>query len=130
MFSWLIDLSKQAVDVEAIWLVVLSAGTRSGRTWAALVSAFRYSHGDFTFELDPDVGRTGETVLLRYRNDKLNRMETRPATVISRAERAGELSSVRVLVDECACGAADCEAAVCYEAGRFVRREPEWRAAA
>ena len=81
MFSWLVDLSKQTVDVESIWVVVLSAGSRSGRTWAALVSALRYSEGDFTFELDPDVGRTGETVLLRFRNNELNRMETRPAHI-------------------------------------------------
>src|ERR1051325_11873388 len=99
MFSWLVDLSKQTVDVESVWVVVLSAGSRSGRTWAALVTALRYAEGDFTFELDPDVGQTGETVLLRFRNNELNRMETRPATVIARAERAGELSSVRVLVD-------------------------------
>lgn len=50
MYRGLIDLSKEPVDSEAMWLVVASAGLDR---WAALVSALAYSAGEFAFEFDP-----------------------------------------------------------------------------
>ena len=126
MFSWLIDLSKEPVDVDAMWLVVSSVGSE----WAALVSALAFSSTEFAFEFDPHLASVSGSVLVRFRNNDLNRMQTLPASVVARIDPPNELSRVQVVVDECACGAADCDTAACYEAGRFVRRAPVWRAAA
>src|ERR1041384_2479297 len=124
MFSWLENLSNQSVDADAIWLVV-SSGREEG--WTSLVSALAYPTGEFAFEFDNRLGRLRDSVLLRFRNSELNCMQTVPATVISRStDRTEDLSRVRVIVDKCDCGASDCEAAVCYEAGRFVRHGQEW----
>src|SRR5215831_15148764 len=127
MFSWLTDLSKDPVDVESIWLVVSSTGAGQ---WAALVSALAYSKSEFAFEFDSQLVSGCDSVLLRFRNNELHRMQTVPASVIARINRPNDLTAVQVLVDECDCGAADCETATCYTAGRFVRRAPVWRAAA
>ena len=121
------------MDPDALWLVV------SGQTypnnqhsaWAALVSALSYpDFGEFTFEFDPSVGHLGDSILLRYRDNDLNRMITVPATIISRADDPNELSTVRVLVDNCCCGAESCQTATCFEAGTFVSQRNLLRAAA
>ena len=131
MFSWLSDLSKSAAEPDAMWAVISSPRAEFGNSWAALVSALAcQATGDFAFEFDSRVGRLGNSVLVRYRDSDLNRMVTKPATVIARVDPPGELSFVRVLIDECDCGAADCEVMACYGAGRFVRRRADLRVAA
>lgn len=72
----------------------------------------------------------GDSLVVRYRDQKLDRMVTKPATVIVRVDPPGQLSRLRVLIDECECGAADCEASTCLEAGRFVKRRFRLRAVA
>lgn len=133
MFSRLIDLSKDTVEPEALWLVI------SGQTypqnnqsaWAALVSAISYPEiGQFTFDFDPLVARLGDSIVLRYRDDDLNRMVTLPATIISRADAPHELSQVRVLIEKCCCGASSCQTATCFEAGTFVSPRHQFREAA
>ena len=132
MFSWVTNLSTNPMDAEAMWAVISSARPNQIREgWAALVSAMVCpATGEFAFEFDSRLGRLGDSILIRFRSTDLQRMVTRPATVIARVDPPGELSQVRALVDECACGAADCEATVCFEAGRFIRRRHELRAAA
>src|SRR3954470_2281821 len=131
MFSWLTDISNGTVDAEAMWVVISSPSREKSRSaWAALVDALHCpSTGEFTFEIDAQIGRLDDSFLVRYRNNNLQRMDTRPARVILRVDSPGELSQVRVRVDECDCGADDCEASACYELGRFIRRT-ELRAAA
>ncbi len=133
MFSRLIDLPTNPVEPDALWLVI------SGQTypnnnqsaWAALVSALSYpDFGEFTFEFDSRVAHLGDSILLRYRDNDLNRMVTVPATIISRADDPNELSHVRVLVDKCCCGAANCQTATCFEAGTFISQQNLLRAAA
>jgi hypothetical protein len=131
MFSWLTDISRDGVHPEAIWAVIGSA--RAGRvsqSWAALVSAVTWPvTGDFAFESDARLG-VGDSLLVRYHDQKLDRMVTKPATVIVRVDPPGQLSRLRVLIDECECGAVDCEASTCFEAGRFVKRRAPLRALA
>lgn len=131
MFSWVTNLSTAPIDGEAVWAVILSARpNRLGERWAALVSATVCpATGEFAFEFDSRLGRLGDSLLIRYRSMDLQRMVTRPATVIARVDPPGELSHVRALIDECGCAAEGCEASVCFEAGCFVRRQ-ELRAAA
>ena len=125
MFSWITDLSTVPTDAEAVWAVISSARSNYPRErWAALVSALVCAAtGEFAFEFDSRLGRLGDSLLIRYRSLESQRMVTKPATVIARVDPPGELSQVRVLIDECDCGAQGCEASVCFEAGRFVRRQ-------
>ena len=131
MFSWLRHSSRDGVDPEAMWAVIANGRFgQVGQSWAALVSAVTCPvTGDFAFESDARLG-VGDSLVVRYHDQKLDRMVTKPATVIVRVDPPGQLSRLRVLIDECECGAVDCEASTCFEAGRFVKRRAPLRAVA
>jgi hypothetical protein len=126
MFSLITDgvvAPLATTEDDAVWVVISSdTCARTSHTWAALVSAnICRRTGEFCFLFDARRLGLGDSVLVRYLDESLGRMVTFSAIVAARVD-VGELSSVRVIAEDCACGYDGCSRYVCFDAGRFVSR--------
>jgi hypothetical protein len=125
MFSLITDgevAPLPTTEDDVVWVVISSDPcARISQTWAALVSAHLCRRtGEFSFLFDARRLGLGDSVLVRYLDESLGRMVTFSATVACRVDVVGELSSVRVIAEDCACGSVGCSLYVCFDAGRFV----------
>ena len=127
MFSLITDgvvAPLPTTEDDVVWVVISSDPcARMSQTWAALVSAnICRRTGEFSFLFDARRLGLGDSVLVRYLDESLGRMVTFSAIVAARVDVVGELSSVRVIAEDCACGYDGCSRYVCFDAGRFVSR--------
>jgi hypothetical protein len=127
MFSLITDgvvAPLPTTEDDVVWVVISSDPcARINQTWAALVSAnICRRAGEFSFLIDARRLGLGDSVLIRYLDESLSRMVTFSAIVAARVDVVGELSSVRVIAEDCACGYDGCSRYVCFDVGRFVSR--------